>query len=216
MNFSQLGDKLGISRKTVNDWIKGRQSIPAKSITQLTELFGQQYTDYFQTELTESVKSEIEIIYFQQTDRVSVEEITHIDIEGNEYTEKVTHSEHSGIINYLQNEQKRVKVHEEITNLTIDQHGDNNEENIAFFQNAIRSLKEGNEEAEMIKAFVYHLIHDSNTGELYSTYRFKTERNPYIMYYESNRTLLIQLSIPKFMFGNNVRLINNSDLSDFF
>lgn len=158
MNSSQLAEKLGISRKTVNGWVTGRYPIPDKRIKQLSELFGSRYTEYFQKKVTDLEKSEIDIIYFQQTDPISVSEVVQIDEEGHEYTESILHSGHAGIIGNLQNEHKRIKIHEDAKKLLKDEHGDNNEENIEFFQNVIKLLSLGEQEAEMMKAVVYHLV----------------------------------------------------------
>lgn len=57
---------------------------------------------------------------------------------------------------------------------------------------------------------------DRVTGEIHSTYTFKTERIPFIKYYERSRTLTIQVSIPKFLYGNNIQLICAADIPRFF
>lgn len=62
MNYSELANKMGISRKTVNDWIKERSKIPKKRLPQLSEIFDIP-EDYFNNELDSLDKSKIEEIF---------------------------------------------------------------------------------------------------------------------------------------------------------
>lgn len=54
------------------------------------------------------------------------------------------------------------------------------------------------------------------TGELKSTYRIRDNEIHYICYSEASQLLVIEVSIPKFLFGHNVRMINESDIADFW
>ncbi|NQX64623.1 hypothetical protein HQN90_00645 [Paenibacillus alba] len=54
------------------------------------------------------------------------------------------------------------------------------------------------------------------TGQLRTTYTIKDALLPSITYYEYSQTLSIQVSIPKFLYGNNVILIKESDIHSFF
>jgi transcriptional regulator with XRE-family HTH domain len=65
LKYTEIADILGISKKTVNDWVKGRSKIPAKRLKQLSEYF-QLPEGYFQKELTEDEMREIHIIYLER------------------------------------------------------------------------------------------------------------------------------------------------------
>lgn len=57
---------------------------------------------------------------------------------------------------------------------------------------------------------------DKETGELRSTYQVKDERIHYILYSEHSGLLVIEVSIPKFLYGHNVRMVNESDIEEFW
>ncbi|MEK8130474.1 hypothetical protein WMW72_21430 [Paenibacillus filicis] len=57
---------------------------------------------------------------------------------------------------------------------------------------------------------------DKSTGLLKTTYKMKDEQIPYIHYYDNSRTLVLQVSIPKFLYGNNVTLLQEKDIPLFF
>ena len=59
MKHIELVDKLGIKKKNINLWIKGKQNIPKKYIPVLEELFNVKQ-EYFNKELTEIEKLEIQ------------------------------------------------------------------------------------------------------------------------------------------------------------
>nr|WP_278430409.1 hypothetical protein [Brevibacillus laterosporus] len=46
--------------------------------------------------------------------------------------------------------------------------------------------------------------------------QIKNERIPFIVYYAGTGTLIIQVSIPKFLYGDNVTLIKESDIDRFY
>nr|WP_158325167.1 hypothetical protein [Brevibacillus laterosporus] len=47
-------------------------------------------------------------------------------------------------------------------------------------------------------------------------YQIKDERIPFIVYYAGTGTIIIQVSIPKFLYGDNVTLIKESDIDRFY
>lgn len=49
-----------------------------------------------------------------------------------------------------------------------------------------------------------------------TTYKIKDSQIPYIRYYDNSKTLVLQLSIPKFLYGNNVMLLKEKDIPVFF
>ncbi|MNW46862.1 hypothetical protein D3C74_241760 [compost metagenome] len=57
---------------------------------------------------------------------------------------------------------------------------------------------------------------DVTTGALITKYEIYDEQLPYIKYLDSSRTLSIQVSIPKLLYGNNVTLTTEQDILDFF
>lgn len=54
------------------------------------------------------------------------------------------------------------------------------------------------------------------TGALSTSYTIYDELIPYIKYIESSQTLHIQVSIPKFLYGDNVTMLEEEDISLFF
>jgi hypothetical protein len=57
---------------------------------------------------------------------------------------------------------------------------------------------------------------NKQTGAIITKYKIQDERIPYILYHDGNKTLTIQVSIPKLLYGNNVKLINEADIPTFF
>ncbi|UKS27385.1 hypothetical protein LOZ80_00055 [Paenibacillus sp. HWE-109] len=58
--------------------------------------------------------------------------------------------------------------------------------------------------------------YDHNTGFHKSIYKIHDKYIPYIVYREINQLLEFQISIPKFLYGNNVILLKESDIPLFF
>lgn len=54
------------------------------------------------------------------------------------------------------------------------------------------------------------------TGALNTSYTFKGEKLPYMKYIEGSRTLTLQVSIPKFLYGDNVTMLTEADIPVFF
>lgn len=61
--FTTIADELGITRQVVNIWIKGKKPIAKKHLPKLAEIFNLS-EEYFQKELTELDKLEIQKIKF--------------------------------------------------------------------------------------------------------------------------------------------------------
>lgn len=70
---------------------------------------------------------------------------------------------------------------------------------------------------EMLKQYNLTSFTYSNqkTGVI-TTYKMQDEVIPYIKYQDGSRTLTIQVSIPKLLYGNNVKAIEQSDIPIFF
>lgn len=57
----------------------------------------------------------------------------------------------------------------------------------------------------------------TDDGEIVTSYELHFDTQlPYIKYVESSRTLSIQVSIPKFLYGDNITMVTESDVSRFF
>ncbi|MEC0248168.1 hypothetical protein P4H65_20435 [Paenibacillus chitinolyticus] len=63
----------------------------------------------------------------------------------------------------------------------------------------------------VIKTFL-----DEETGLCRRSFVLHDEKIPYINYQEWSQSLIVQVSIPKFLYGNNVRLLQEKDISVFF
>ncbi|OAS18910.1 helix-turn-helix domain-containing protein [Paenibacillus oryzisoli] len=63
-NYNQISQSLGVSRQTVNDWLKQKRNIPEVRLKQLSKHFGLKES-FFQKELNDSEKMEVQIAYFQ-------------------------------------------------------------------------------------------------------------------------------------------------------
>ncbi|WP_339820700.1 helix-turn-helix transcriptional regulator [Paenibacillus sp. FSL R7-0216] len=84
-NYSALAKRLDIKPQTVSDWIRGKRKISQTKLDELENLFKLK-REFFQKELTESEKIEIDIEYLNRIskrDTISVPEIIYED--GNAY-----------------------------------------------------------------------------------------------------------------------------------
>ncbi|OAS18907.1 hypothetical protein [Paenibacillus oryzisoli] len=57
---------------------------------------------------------------------------------------------------------------------------------------------------------------DRTTGEINVVYKLKDEKIPYLVYNSRSLILSLQLSIPKFLFGNNIQMVGQEDVANFF
>jgi hypothetical protein len=57
---------------------------------------------------------------------------------------------------------------------------------------------------------------DEDTGEIKCYVQLKSTRIPYLLYSEAGRMLVIELSTPKFLFGENVTILKKQDMQEFF
>lgn len=124
MEYKTVAEKVGVSKQTFQDWIKGRRKIPQQRLEALSSLFGIAEVEWFQKELTDSEKTEIQIHYFQQSDVIEEVEDTHIDDDGNEHIVKYSVSQNRSIIDFLyeRNEEDRLleRAGEAIRNDHVD------------------------------------------------------------------------------------------------
>lgn len=61
-SYNSLAEELGISRQSINGWIKGLRKIPQKHIPRLSEIFNGIPQEYFQKKLTDMEKIDIQKI----------------------------------------------------------------------------------------------------------------------------------------------------------
>jgi hypothetical protein len=57
---------------------------------------------------------------------------------------------------------------------------------------------------------------NKETGALNTSYKLYDEKLPFITYIESSQTLKVQVSIPKFLYGDNVTMLTEPDIPLFF
>lgn len=60
ITFKDIANKLQISPKTINDWVKGRRKIPEQRKQELSEIFAGIEPELFQKEVTDEDKREID------------------------------------------------------------------------------------------------------------------------------------------------------------
>ncbi|MBY6838736.1 helix-turn-helix domain-containing protein [Clostridium botulinum] len=59
-SYNSVAEELGISRQSINGWVKGLRPIPKKHLPKLSNIFDGVYKEYFQKELTEIDKINIQ------------------------------------------------------------------------------------------------------------------------------------------------------------
>lgn len=91
MSLTDVANLLGITRKSITNWTKGWQPIPKKHLGKLSDYFGVK-AEYFQKELNEVEKLEIQKAKFQ----------------------KESHTESELIVNLLSHEINKVKLFEQL------------------------------------------------------------------------------------------------------
>lgn len=69
------------------------------------------------------------------------------------------------------------------------------------------------DESNSIKRFTYI---DNESGEIRNIYTIHDKKLKYIKYNDSSKRLFISLSIPKLLYGNNIKEIDELDIKEFF
>ncbi|WP_353846254.1 helix-turn-helix domain-containing protein [Clostridium sp. ZBS18] len=59
-SYNSVAEELGISRQSINGWVKGLRPIPKKHLPKLSKIFGGLYKEYFQKELMKIDKINIQ------------------------------------------------------------------------------------------------------------------------------------------------------------
>lgn len=81
-SYNSLAEELKISRQSINGWVKGLRKIPQKHIPRLSEIFKGIPQEYFQKELTDIEKIEIQKIKVLNEAQEIEYEDTFIDRQG--------------------------------------------------------------------------------------------------------------------------------------
>jgi hypothetical protein len=87
-----------------------------------------------------------------------------------------------------------------------------------LFDTVVLSVKGVNINENMLNQYNPKVVTflDKATGALNTKYTIHDEKIPFINYTDGYRTLNIQVSIPNFLYGNNVTLLTEADIPKFF
>lgn len=64
LEYKEIAEKIGVSKQTIQDWLKGRRKIPKKRLEQLSSIF-ELPESYFQKELDHIEQAEITMTYLK-------------------------------------------------------------------------------------------------------------------------------------------------------
>jgi len=106
VEFKTIAERLGISPKTVNDWVKCRKKIPIKRLNQLANIF-ELKEEYFQKELSRVDELEIQKENVLQHSQTVEREETGVDDLGEEYSVVTSVNDSEGLLQILSQEQER-------------------------------------------------------------------------------------------------------------
>ncbi|SDH03992.1 helix-turn-helix domain-containing protein [Desulfosporosinus hippei] len=139
VEYKTIAEILGISPKTVNDWVKGRKNIPENRLKQLAQHF-ELKEEYFQKELSKPEAIEVQIKnVIRQSQNVDVER-TIVDELGKEHLVIETVNDSEALIQLLNEEKARASLLSEISKMVDVDNG--KEYNLNFFQDLVRLIKE--------------------------------------------------------------------------
>lgn len=134
MEYKTVAEKVGVSKQTFQDWIKGRRKIPLQRLETLSKLFGIAEVEWFQKELTDSEKTEIQIHYFQQSDVIEEVEATHIGDDGQEHTVMYSVSQNKSIIDFLQEKSEEDRLLERTEEAIRNDHAEGKDNKVMLEQ----------------------------------------------------------------------------------
>lgn len=124
--YTNVAEKLAISRQVVNIWIKGTKPIAKKHLPKLSKMFNLP-EEYFQRQITELDKLDIQKIklHNEKTEYEYEDTITDSDT-GEEHIINRTHIEESDIFNdaYIDYERRIIKITDKINELIHDRFND--------------------------------------------------------------------------------------------
>jgi len=150
MEFKIIAERLEISPKTVNDWVKGRKKIPIKRLKQLAGVFDLK-EDYFQKELSRVEEIEVQKKNVSSQSQYVEREQTGVDEQGEVYSYVTSLSDSEGILQLLSQEQEREILLSEINKIV---HVDNGQPyNVNFFEDIVGLVKD-----DSSRSLVFSLI----------------------------------------------------------
>lgn len=172
MEYKSVAEKIGVSKQTFQDWIKGRRKIPLQRLQQLSDLFGVNEVELFQKELTESEKLEIQLFYFQKTDSVEDVDVPQIGEDGKEYFIKHTISQNQNVIDYLYVRSKEVKLLENVEHLItgLDPVNEANKETLSSVLQVLNSSTKDKKTLEMVLFYLTEYQKEDYWGGMLSQY----------------------------------------------
>lgn len=163
MEYKTVAEKIGVSKQTFQDWIKGRRKIPQQRLEQLAELFAIKETELFQRELADAEKTDIQILYFQKTDVFEEVEDTHVDGDGKEYTVKYNVSQNQGIIDFLQEKNEEDRLLERTAEAIRNDHAEGNDNKVMLEQ--LLTVMEGKESQRRTVELVLYALAEYGRDE---------------------------------------------------
>jgi ribosomal protein S16 len=172
-NANQIAVECGLKRQSVYEWFK-KGKIPDKRVEQLSEKFGVP-TVYFNKELTQAERMEIQIIKLRQDD--VAHEIPQLDDEGNEVG-TTTWYENEGVIqqfNIIKEDFQKIdnikkNINELLSNKVVYEQGGNSDSNIDLLSNVIGAIKSNDDNQKLLLRLISEFInldaHKKNNDEL--------------------------------------------------
>ncbi len=133
----ELADKLNIKRQNIDAWIRGKRKIPQKHIKSLIEIFNGVSEEYFQKELTEIDKINIQKIkVFNEAKEIEYEDIVR-DETGKQITVTKIYTDLSEIMS-LELQRNEIVLIKKISNQMKD-----NSELIEIYEKLAKIIKHG-------------------------------------------------------------------------
>jgi transcriptional regulator with XRE-family HTH domain len=162
MEYKSIAEQIGVSKQTFQDWLKERRKIPQQRLEQLSAMFGIMDKELFQKELSDSERLEIQMLYFQKTDKHYEVEMPVIDHYGNEYTNTHSHSQNKDIIEFLQEKSEEARLVESVERI-ISTDGEEKDVTKEMIKNLVFLIEHGSEsDKDFIDLVLYYLADYKN------------------------------------------------------
>lgn len=112
MQYKEIGERIGVSAQTIQDWVKERRKIPSKRLQQLSDLFNLREV-YFTKELSELEIMEVQMQYLHSLAKKV--ETPLFDEDGNQIGFK-KENENQSELNFMQQKNDVLKKKDTIRN----------------------------------------------------------------------------------------------------
>lgn len=112
LKYKDVAQSIGVSPKSLNDWVKGRSKIPEKRLKQLSELFNGLKPEFFTEELTEVQQLEIQIEYYEGNSEFAEEEVGWAEDNGETFVTKEVYRQNKEVLTLLYDELEIAKATE--------------------------------------------------------------------------------------------------------